>query len=421
MLVEFSVRNFRSLKDEQRLSMVATPIDDHETTHVFDSGVPGVDRLLRCAVLYGANAAGKSNLLKALDLVSDLVVLSAKESQRGEPIKVSPFGAKNQSEASTFEVVFVQDGVKYQFGFTANRNRIIEEWLYAFPEKRAQKWYYRKGTADSDVSDYEFGPSLRGPKQQWRSATRSNSLFLSTAVQLNAEQLVPVFEWFNEKLRVVLGKGDLSSNFSTGLVSMPERKKQLVSLLSNADIAIDDIEVIERPADEQFESLVKKVFPEGHQEAVLKEHRTAVRLKHKSGGGDFWLEMDDESQGTQKLFAYAGPILDVLEKGYVLVVDEMNNSLHPLLVRRIVEAFNDPKVNRKNAQLIFASHGISILSTECFRRDQIWFVEKDSSAATHVYPLVDFSPRKDAVLSKGYLQGRFGAIPFLSQGLIDGP
>ena len=205
MLVEFSVKNFRSICDEQRLSMVASAAREHEASHVFDCGAPGVGRLLLSAVLYGANAAGKSNFLRALSTVERIVLNSAKESQQGENLEISPFEANSDNKPSVFEVVFVQQKVKYQFGFSASNERILEEWLYAFPEGKAQKWYYR--TERDGKTEYEYGSFLKGHKRQWESATRSNSLFLSTAVQLNSGQLALVFQWFKETLRMVLGKG----------------------------------------------------------------------------------------------------------------------------------------------------------------------------------------------------------------------
>jgi AAA15 family ATPase/GTPase len=418
MLVEFSVSNFRSIREEQKLSMVATSSNELEQTHVFASGAPGVDRLLRSAAIYGANAAGKSNLLKAMDFMGDMVTRSARETEWSSALRVTPFGS-NSNTPSVFEVVLVAAGVKYQFGFAVTHERVLEEWLYAFPDKRAQKWYHRKLNPNSQESEFEFGSFLKGPKQQWTSATRSNSLFLSTSIQLNAQQLEPVYEWFRMQLRVVLGSGGISERYSAQLVDSSEAKAKMLAFLNNADIAITDIESIVEPHSKEVEDLIKKVLPKQDAEEALKHENRKVRLRHALPSGEnFWLELDEESQGTQRLFGYAGPLLDVLETGCVLVIDEVNNSLHPLLVKKIVQVFNDPATNKNNSQLIFACHATSVLTTDLLRRDQIWFAEKDRGGATHIYPLTDFSPRKTDSLARGYLQGRYGAVPFLSNGLL---
>lgn len=401
--------------------MVATSIQDHEATHLVDSGAPGVDRVLRTAVIYGANAAGKSNLLSAMDFVGDFVASSAKDKQAGESINVMPFGGLDGTP-STFEFTFVREKIKYQYGFSANHERVFEEWLYAFPEKRPQRWYYRTSNPNSNEDSIEFGSLLRGQKQQWRQATRPNALFLSAAVQLNSEQLRPVYDWFAKSLRVVLGTGELRENFSARAVSDSKIKSRIIDFLQSADIAIRDIEVTDQPLKDEVARIIRSVAPEHEAESIIKQGSKSIRFHHKGvDGPSFWLDFEHESQGTQRLFAYSAPLLDVLENGYVLVADELNNSLHPLLVRKIIELFNNPEVNKNGAQLVFASHATSILSSALFRRDQVWFIEKDSSGASHLYPLSDFSPRKGSSFSKGYLQGRFGAIPFISAGLIDVP
>lgn len=411
MLVEFAVSNFRSIRDRQALSFVATVAAEHESSHVFDAGAPGVDRLLRSAVIYGANAAGKSNLLRALDAMQDIVILG---NQLGDPLPVTPFVLDDNSSLPTsFEVVFVMQGVKYQYGFECNKCEILEEWLFAFPEKRAQRWFHRKKT-DEDV-EWEFGASLKGKKKDWADATRPNALFLATAVQLNAEALKPVFAWFRSKLRVVVGNGLISADYSIDLLD--KHSEKIVRLLKNADSGIGGLEIFQKSPGDLFTEIAEKALPDEVKGKILESASRAVRARHIGANGrEVWLDMEDESEGTKKLFACAGPFLDVLENGRVLVIDELNNSLHPIMVKWIIDTFNGVSTNQQNAQLLFATHATSVLSLEIFRRDQIWFAEKDSAGATTIYPLTDFSPRKEASLAKGYLQGRYGAVPFLTAG-----
>ena len=415
MLVDFTVRNYRSIREEQRLSLVATAGVMKEEGQVFDSGAPGVDRLLRSAVIYGANAAGKSNFLRGLGAMKTIVITSS-GGQVGDALPIEPFLLDDTAkEPTTFEVVMIVDRVKYQYGFSATSEDVVEEWLYAFPEKRAQKWFHRERGVDPTSW---FGSHLKGAKQSWASACRPNALLLSTAVQLNSEQLRPIFEWFREKLQLVLGTGELPDSFTARLLKDKSQNTRLSALLKAFDTGIVGIRLEEATPSEEWLENMRNLVPEQLQDVVLERAQSAVRFKHFSAtGSETWFDLDDESQGTQKLFSYAGPILDVIDSGLILVIDEMNNSLHPLIVRRIVEMFNDPRLNLKNAQLIFASHATSILSTDLFRRDQIWFVEKDRSGGSSLYPLTDFSPRKDASLAKGYLQGKFGAIPYLESDL----
>jgi hypothetical protein len=421
MLLQFSAANYRSIRDEQRLTLAAAASDELERSNVVDNPVPGVGRILRSAVIYGANAAGKSNLLRALDLMQDLVLDSAKDSQAGDVIPVVPFLLDESSAArpSTFEVVFIAAGTKYQYGFSATSRRIVSEWLYAYPEKRAQRWFFRSLEESTGAETWEFGPHFKGGKIAWRDATRPNALFLSTAVQLNARQLMPVFDWFREKLRMVLGRGELAPTFSMNLVGSPDTKEKISALLRSADVGIEDVEVADVPVSDDVKQAVARVVPEQHRERVLKDAAKSARLRHSSPTGqEVWLDLEDESQGTQKLFAFAGPLVDVLGEGLVLVVDELNNSLHPLLVRHIIESFHSVDSNPHGAQIIFACHATSILTLDLFRRDQIWFAEKASDGSTKLYALSEFSPRRTSSIAKGYLQGRYGAIPFLGGSMI---
>lgn len=419
MLIEFSVENFRSIRDEQRISLLATADKEHDKTHISVSPAPGVDRLLKSAVIYGANAAGKSNLLLALDLMSDIVTKSAGD-EAGEVLRlVQPYCFGEHARLPTkLEAVFIAEGVKYQYGFLVDSSRVVEEWLYAFPEKRSQEWFYRKGGSVESESEWKLGQSLKGQRALWRDSTRTNALFLSTAVRLNADQLGPVYRFFRTQLRVVLS-GELTSSFSTKKLSDPAFRDRLTKFLSSADTGVSGLTTRERPPSEDQLKVMEQLPPGETRDRFMQEVATEVAVRHLGANGEeVWLGMDFESRGTRKLFNFAGPVLDTLENGYTLVVDELNNSLHPLVVRKIVEAFHDEVVNTGGAQLVFATHASSMLDLNLFRRDQIWFVEKDVTGGTKIYPLTDFSPRKDSSLEKGYLLGKYGAVPFISQGIL---
>jgi uncharacterized protein len=419
MLIEFIVKNYRSIRNEQRLTMTSTALGELRETHTFVSGAVGVDPLLASAVIYGANAAGKSNVLSALRTMRQIVLGSANEKQAGEPMPVRPFLFDEAIfEPTMFEAVFVLDGVRYQYGFEASSTRVMDEWLFIFPDKRAQKIFSRTCNSDSDEYDWSFGPWLKGPKAQWKAATRPNSLFLSTATQLNSTQLQGVYDWFRSGIEMTTPH-TLSPQETAGLLGQSNVKKLIVTFLQSADIGIQDIKVIERPTSEKIIDVIKMLLPDAD-ESVITKNVFDVETKHiGKNGEDAWMSLSDESEGTQALFSQLGPFFTALANGKVLLCDELNNSLHPLLASQLVSLFHNKTTNPSHAQLIFTTHATSLLSNELFRRDQIWFAEKTKEGITTIYPLSDFEPRKDAALAKNYLQGRFGAIPFLRADILD--
>ncbi|MFN8489455.1 MAG: ATP-binding protein [Caldilineaceae bacterium] len=419
MLIEFSVKNFRSIKERQTLSMVSATGGELRQTNTMRI-LDGRLTLLRSVAIYGPNASGKTNLIRALQTMRR-IVLSSAQRQRGDDIRVTPylFDHTAQTQPCEFEVIFISDGIRYQYGFTATNKQILEEWLFAYPKGRSQTWIDRK--FDQSTQKYEWGNTdkLTGTKQLWQEATRSNALFLSTAIQLNNTQLQPAFDWFKVKLKIV-GLDALGPRFTLEQCEIAQSKQQIIDFLQAADFNIDDLEVESEAED--VEHLLEEL-PNASRERLaerLKDANNAkvkkfrVRTVHVGSNKErFTIDMNDESDGTQKFFAFAGPWLDVLEKGYVLIVDELNDNLHPKLVRFLVQMFHNPVLNQQDAQLIFTTHETSILSQDVFRRDQVWFTEKDKYNATTLYPLSDFSPRKETEnLEKNYLQGRYGALPY---------
>lgn len=406
MLIEFSVTNFRSIRDTQTLSMAASKYDKELVeTNCTETPVVGLPRLLRSAVIYGPNAAGKSNLLKALGFMQNFV-LQSHSLQEGAMINVAPFALSGDTkdEPSEFEIFFMQDDIRYQFGFSVNRLRVIKEWLYSYPKGRVKRLYER--AFDPELNDYKwYDPSLTGPKDLWKKSTRTNALFLSTAIHLNSEQLKPVFNWFRSCLAVVLPGSEINRSHSITQCATDEGRKSIMEFMNAADLSIAGIEV-HRVA----------VTSETLQEPNLTERPSLIRFQHKSDSGEFLtLDLKEESDGTQKLFRYAGPLIDVLEKGNILVVDELDTSLHPLMVRFLISLIHNPAINKHNAQLVFTTHDTSVLDPELYRRDQIWFVEKAKDQSSRLYPLSDFSPRKGEALERNYLHGRYGALPFIGE------
>lgn len=418
MLIEFSVSNFLSFREKATLSLVKGKGMELEEINTVSVDAPFTPDLLRGAVVFGANSAGKSNLIKALRVMKDLVMGSAKESQSGVPLDVSPFLFDDYSSKipTELEAAFVSGGVRYRYGFSATQERVVEEWLYAYPKGRPQRWIER--IFDDEAQKYVWGgmDKLTGQKQVWQEATRSNALFLSTAVQLNNQQLKPVFEWFSEALRIA-GIAAWSPGYSMKLCDKNESKKKITDFLKAADVNISDVEVSTNkfnPGDlpkEIPDSIRRELEKKLDGESIL----TVKTVHITESGRKVLLDLEDESDGTQKIFALAGPWLHSLENGNTLIIDELHDNLHPLMIKFLVQMFNNPKTNPKNAQLIFTTHDTSIMDQDIFRRDQIWFCEKDKAQVTNLFPLTDFNPRKNVEnLERGYLKGRYGALPYFT-------
>lgn len=419
MLIEFSVTNYRSILERQTLNMAAsTYFKELEALNTFipdqDDGVP---RLLRSSVLYGPNASGKSTLIQALRFAKQQILNSHKESQEGEEIEVVPFKLTAQSRAddSEFEITFIEQGVRYEYGFRCNRQRFTEEWLIAYPLERAQKWFHRvfDTTAGKDV--YKFSATFLGGRKRhdWAEETRSNALYFSRVVQLNNEQLKPAFEWFKKRLRVVESASSLGAGYTVKRCNVEGDKQKIISFMNSADLSIADIRLKTElfSTDQVPKDIPAEVRDEFSRRLAGKE-LTTVRFVHTDVVTKEPIEFSEkeESDGTRALFAFAGPWLDVIENERVLVVDELDTSLHPLLVHHLVKRLHHEGTK---AQLIFTTHDTTLLSQKLLRRDQVWFMEKNEKSATRLYPLSDFSPRDNEAIERGYLNGRYGGIPFL--------
>lgn len=410
MLIEFSVKNFRSIKDQVTLSLVANTGNEHENTHTVSTQISGL-RLLRTAAIYGPNASGKSNLLKAFGFMRHQILNSVR-SQSGDEIDAEPhlFDTSTTYEPTEVEAIFLVNDIRYQYGFSATKERIHEEWLFAYPKGRAQTWIMRKYIPETDtyISKIEY---IKGQKKNWIDSTRKEALILSTAVQLNSEDLRPIFEWFKDHTAVIGVDHDFSS-FTAKTCKETDKKTRIINALSASDMNIEDIilkeEIIEL-------SSLPKDMPDELKKKIAGTKYERIFARHSIiGGGYVDLELDEESQGTQKFFSLIGPWLDILDSGDTVFIDEFSDKLHPLLMRYLISVFYNNSINKHGAQLIFTTHDTSLLKQEYLRRDQIWFVQKKNDNSTKLYPLTDFKPRKDREnIEKNYLNGSYGALPYL--------
>lgn len=421
MLIEFRVSNFKSIREEQVFSLIASSDKKNCPESVIEQELPGMKglRYLKGAAIYGANAAGKSTLIQALHSMWNYVGQSATEMKPDAPTGRTPFllDEVSRNAPTSFELTFVAEGVRYQYGFALSDTEVVEEYLIAYPKGSAQKWFNRsKGSGKEWVtSSYFKGHSGLQEK------TRKNALYLSVGATWNHPQLSPVYEWISEQLRFL----DLTEwEALLPLVTMKqiagdeERKAKIWSLMQTADFGLSNmlLETVDVPVLQYVKAHPDDFdhIPDNAQ--TVKEHRRLF-LEHQIGDDSYPIDWRHESAGTRRFFGLLGPWLDTMEQGYTVFIDELDTSLHPVLVREILKLLFSDAFNPNGAQVIFTTHNPTLLDQHLIRRDQVWFTEKDKEGATHVYPLTDYSPRSGEALAKGYLAGRYGAIPFIDEGL----
>ncbi len=427
MIIDFSVKNYRSFRGEQKLSFVANTRDDTLMGALMDPGLAGAEfakiRLLKGLVIYGANAAGKTNTLRALAYLTWFVEHSATSLNEGDATGVEPFclADATQKEPTEFILRFVVDGVRYHFVLVLNNERVLFESLSAFPKGREQVWYER--SIDEESGEYTWEPSRPTDYKRDGSLvkfTRSNALYLSTAVKFNDDQLRPVYLWFKERITMLRLNADFPP-FSPGftgkmLMQSANRRAQVTRLMQHADMGILSAKATERQV---TSAELPSGIPEDIRNQILERKHMDISLGHRGDNGrEYTLKWEDESSGTQKFFALAGPWLDILEKGRIAGLDEIESSMHPLMVHALLSLVFSNTTNANGTQLIFTTHNPLLLDTGLIRRDQVWFADKDETGATFLYPLTDYKPRRQESLVRGYLAGRYGGVPFIPEGLM---
>lgn len=421
MLIEFSLENCKSFASMQSLSLVASTLKDHRDGRILKVPKPHDIDVLNSAIILGKNGSGKSTLVDAMEFVTKFVRFSSSSAQAGDEITFRPnrLDTSLSGKDTSIRIIFSVQEKLYQFYFSFNNQRVTEEELsLADKNSRFRKIYRRLFSKKTERYTYTFSLDFKGEKALWRTSTRDNALFLSTAVQLNANNLRPPFDWLTQYFRPIDASSGSFTNFTANLCRDKKQKRRIMSFLKKLDILVDDIIVEEDNSLEDFlNGPLKNAFREDFIEKTLKRSDRqlwSVKFVHtNSDGNHVDFDIDDESSGTKALFGLAGPIFDSLTNGYCLVIDEINTSLHPLILRALIDAFSNPKINVKRAQIIFTSHDTSLLSNY-FRRDQVWFMEKTKFGQSKLVPLSDYSPRKGEALEKGYLGGRYGGIPAIS-------
>ena len=401
MIIDFKVKNFRSIKDEAVFSLLASKDSMLENNIIWDGSLKN-DALLKSAVIYGANASGKTNVINGLNTMVR-IILGSHNVQKGTNIPYEPFKLdKYNVEAPTeFNITFIKNDIKYVYGFSHDSKKVIQEYLYHYPKGRRKLVFERKKTYRYRFTEDEKEQSFIAER------TPENVLYFSRATQLNFQPTSEPFEWFRKDLRVI-GPADhpMFRNFTSRLISSGDMKSKILKALKAADLGID--EIIPKKIEFKYEGLPEEIDEETKR-ALMNIEDFDITSVHNGVAFDF---LNEESEGTLRMYSLIGPMIDALENDRVLVLDEMDTKLHYLLNLFILEQFHDR--NNERSQLIFTTHNTNMLDQKIFRRDQIWFTEKDpKTGATDLYSLLEFHPRNDANLQKGYLAGRYGALPFI--------
>ncbi len=421
MLTNFTVKNYRSFKQERTFSMEASSIKEHKDSVISK----GKYSLLPLAVFYGANSGGKSNLIQAISTMRSMVRRSVRLNE-GDALPYDPFALDENSDSqpTLFEIQFIKGEVLYRYGFEYNKTEIISEWLY---EKRMGEKEYELFMRSRDIIEVS---AKRFPEGQGKEdLTNSNRLFLSLVAQLKGEKANSVLGWFGE-CNVLSGidsedyEAFTLSMFLDHLNGADQAQEFFQTLqLGFTRFSVKKVDIPQEALDSAPKS-IRAQFEKDMATGSFVESITTHNVYNENGriiGERNFHKNQMESEGTKKVIEISGPIFDTLNRGKTLIVDELDAKLHPLLTRNIVLLFMDPEKNRHGAQLIFATHDTNLLDLDIIRRDQIWFAEKDKVESTDIYSLVEFKDedgkkvRNDRDIKRDYIRGRYGAIPFIGK------
>ena len=434
MILQFSVSNFRCLRGLETLNLAASNYDKTLRENVLEDEFPGLKgkHWLKGVGLYGANASGKSTVIDAMRSLSSWVRESAKTTDPEEEIPaVEPFALdpKAAEDPTAFAIVFVAEGTRYEFRVAATRTLILHESLRAWPMGKEQVWFERDWNAEAGVHEFSpENPTGLPRSRDIEERTLRNMLYFSKAVAENRKELGPAFRWLVSGLKFLdlSAHGNFSSGFTLKQIDGEDEslKTRIREVLRHADIGVVDARAVEgKPPDDRVLKVLRNLSP-GVFKELEKMNANQVsfmqpQLFHQGPNeAQTPLDWERESAGTHRLFALIGPWLDILKKGYTVCIDEIETSMHPLMVRELLRLFFSEKENVGGAQIIFTTHNPLLLDTTLLRRDQVWFTDKDGEGAAHLYPLTDYSPRKGESRIRGYLAGRYGAVPFVPRGLL---
>ena len=426
MLIEFQVENFLSFKDTVTFSMVASDIQS-QNAELDENNVFSVNeelKLLKTTAIYGANASGKSNLAKAFGFMKDFVINSSKEMQFTDDIAVEPFRLSTETEdkPSFFQATLYLNKKIYKYGFKVSKDKVVQEWLFFKGKVQEYQLFQRNGNRFK-INQKSFQEGLK-----LEDKTKHNSLFLSVVAQFNGKISAEIIKWF-ANCQVISGSGIHDNFYKTvtlKLLESPLIKKDSIKLIKDLDLSIQDINITKEKI--SLENLPLSI-PDELKSIILRSSSgelSSIQTSHEKynengeiiGFEKFDLE-ENESEGTKKLFYFSALLLHALRFSQILIIDELDAKLHPIITHKIIELFNSKQYNSKSAQLIFMTHDTNLLNPNLFggrllRRDQIWFTEKNQQGATDLYSLAEYDDiAEDDPLEADYIRGRYGAIPFI--------
>lgn len=409
MLLAFELENYRSFRERKTLNLT-------RSTRFEVAAFPEPD-VAPAVAIFGPNASGKSNLLRALGAMFWMIRRSAVDAD--ERLPYTPYALGDSASRPTrFQIVVRLGGVRYDYGFEYDAQRIVSEWLHSWPKGRQRILFER-----NDEVGWYFGDTLSGGNQALARATRDDALLLSTAKVLNHESLSDIQESLAALIKNISSENlqEILQRTLEGLSQNTSRQAQVTRLLTRAEFGVVGLSIEEDPLPDEMRDTLHRVIAVINPNATADEMseferaRLLPQLEHQGTNGKVAIPFAWESIGTRSFLALLGPILDRLEHGGVLIVDEIDTSLHPRLVSELVRLFQDPEKNPRQAQLILSTHDVTVMMNtgdyNVLARDQLWFVDKSADGVSDLYPLLRFKPREAEVFSRNYLMGRYGAVP----------
>lgn len=402
MILEFSVKNFLSFKEKATLSMIANSNKGLDDNYIEISG----NKVLKSAAIYGANASGKSNLFKILTLVV-LMLRSSNSFDINAKLPLVPFKFDKDSvnKPSEFEIKFILDETRYVYGFIADKDKIYDEYLYYYPNGRETKIFDR-----ININEYSYTQKDEKILREIEAKNTQNKFFLATATNWNFDKTKAAYDFLTNGIGTCNNLEILKNMAYKMYETNPDYLKDFaIDFLQKADFNIEDYKISQIDVPGEFLTAIPEFIAK-----TLPDKPKAYQVLFKHKNSDNYLSIDEESLGTQMIFAFIPFLADSLKNKKVLIIDELDKSLHPFLVQYIVEIFNDAEINKNGSQLIFNTYDTNLLDLNILRRDQIWFTEKNSETGeSDLYSLSDFSVRKQENVEKGYMLGRYGAVPFI--------
>ena len=421
MLVHFSVENFRVFREQQDFSMVCDFPSEKSNfrQRTLETGFSSARHVYYQACLFGANGAGKSAIIDAIRFVTWFVANSVQNvSKTGLRVEPFIFSEEWAGKPSKFSIAFIVDNTLYNYGFVISRERVEEEWLTACPKStgRSRQLFHRCYDHISQQYQWEISSRyVKGVRKYWRTQTRPDALFLTTAVQFDGGILNEAYEWLVKRCKFITGVEGHYKNYTAGLLENADKKSETMRLLRRLGINLSDItaEKVDPLSQPEFLELPQHIRDMVRENFAASEQFLVTLVRSSNDTKPVGLPLEKESRGTQVLFGLAGPILEVLTNGYSVVADDLGTALHPLALAKLISLFLNPEVNQKNAQIIFSTNDVSVSQDRVIENDDIWLLQKKADLAASLYPLSDFQDYDQGTFGIRYLQGVFGGVPII--------